>query len=183
MVKKSKTLRPARRLALEGRLVGRKFRRSWRNYLLQCGLCTLALLMVLLVMDAVLHAAIVVAIASTAFVVFAMPHSRASTPRRVIGGHVVALIVGTAFAALPLTSALGEMVEAHAAVDIVAVASVGLSIFLMVLTSTEHPPAAGTALGLVVGEWVPSAVLFVLVGAVMLSVVHVLLRPRLTDLF
>ena len=53
----------------------------------------------------------------------------------------------------------------------------------MVLTDTEHPPAAGTALGLVVGGWSPSSVMFVLLGAVLLSVVHMLLRSRLTNLF
>ena len=52
----------------------------------------------------------------------------------------------------------------------------------MVLTNTEHPPAAGTALGLDVEGWTPSAVLFVLLGVVMLSVVHMLLRLRLTNL-
>ena len=81
-----------RNLDLEGRLIGRRFRQHWRNYLLQCGLSTLALLLVLLVMDVVLQAAIVVAIASSAFIVFIMPHSKASRPLRVIGGHVVATL-------------------------------------------------------------------------------------------
>jgi CBS-domain-containing membrane protein len=68
------------------------------------------------------------------------------------------------------------------AIDVIAVLSVGLSILLMVLTNTEHAPAAGTALGLVVGGWAPSAILFVLLGAVILSAVHMLLRPHLTNL-
>ena len=52
----------------------------------------------------------------------------------------------------------------------------------MVVTNTEHLPAAGTALGLVVSGWDPSGILFVLFGALMLSSVHMLLRPRLTNL-
>ena len=79
---------------------------------------------------------------------------------------------------------LGELVHgSHLAGDLIAVASVGLSILFMVLTRTEHAPAAGTALGLVVGGWAPSAVLFVLLGAVMLSTAHTLLRSRLVNLF
>ena len=50
------------------------------------------------------------------------------------------------------------------------------------LTNTEHPPAAGTALGLGVIGWDPSAVLFVLLGAIALSIIHRLLRSRLQNL-
>ena len=38
--------RPVRNLAIEGRLIDRRFRRRWRSYLLQCGLSILALLIV-----------------------------------------------------------------------------------------------------------------------------------------
>ena len=141
MVSKFNKQRPVRRFRLEGHLIDRRFRRHWRNYIIQCGLAALALLIVLLVVDVVLQAAIVVAIAATAFIVFVAPHSMASTPRRVIGGHVVALIVGTAFSLLYLVPGFGEHISgSHFATDVVAVLSVGLSILLMVLTNTEHPP-------------------------------------------
>ncbi len=125
--------RSVRSLALEGLLIRRRFRHHWKNYLLQCGLSTLALLMVLLVVDVVLQAAIVVAIASSAFIVFIMPHSKASIPRRVIGGHLVAIIVGTALATVYVLPVLGELAsESHLVGDLIAVAAVGLSILLMV---------------------------------------------------
>ncbi len=100
--------RSVRSLVLEGRLIRRRFRHHWKNYLLQCGLSTLALLMVLLVVDVVLQAAIVVAIASSAFIVFIMPHSKASIPRRVIGGHLVAIVVAAALATLYQLPVLGD---------------------------------------------------------------------------
>ena len=154
MVSKFNRRRTVRRFRLEGRLFDRRFHRHWKNYLFQCGLAALTLLIVLLVVDVVLQAAIVVAIASTAFVVFVAPHSQAASPRRVIGGHVVAAIVGTALSLLYFMPVFGEMaLRSHLAIDVIAVLSVGLSILLMVLTNTEHAPAAGTALGLVVGGW------------------------------
>ena len=67
--------------------------------------------------------------------------------------------------------------------DLMAVIAVGLSIFLMVTTKTEHPPAAGTALGLVVGGWALSTVLLVLFGAIILSVSHMAMQRRLRNLF
>ena len=175
--------RSMRRLALKVRVTDRKFRRYWKSYLFQCGLSMVALLVILLVVDVVLRAAIVVAIALTAFIVFIAPHSQASTPRRVIGGHVVPVVVGTSFSLVYLVPDWGDLVSASNLVrDLIAVVSVGISTLLMVLTDTEHPPAAGTALGLVVVGWAPSSVVFVLVGAIVLSGTHLLLRPYLKDL-
>ena len=176
--------RPARGLALRGRLLRRRLRRRWKIHLLQCGLSALALLMILLVVDVVLHAAIAVAIASSAFIVFVMPHGRAAAPRRVIGGHLLAVVVGYLASLLYHVPGLGEAIAgSHLVLDVVAAAAVGLNVLLMVSTSTEHPPAAGTALGLVVDGWALSAVTVVLLGAVMLSAAHALLRPRLANLF
>ena len=164
-------------------LIDSQFRRYWKNYLGLCALAALALLAIMLVMDVVARAAIVVAIASSAFIVFVMPHGRVSTPRRVIRGHVVAVIVALGLALLYLTPVGGFAAESHLTSDLMAAAAVGLSILIMVVFNTEHPPAAGTVLGLAVEGWILSAVFFVLLGAVMLSVVHGVLRPRLVNLF
>ena len=170
-------------MALEGRLIDRRFRRHWKSYLLQCALCMLALLAILLVVDVVLRAAIVVAIASTAFIVFVLPHSLAARPRRIVGGHFVAVLVGSVLSMIYLVPGWGDVATTSRVVrDLVAVVTVGISILIMVLTDTEHPPAAGTALGLVVVEWTPSAVVFVLAGALTLSAIHWWLRPYLKNL-
>ncbi len=57
-----------------------------------------------------------------------------------------------------------------------------LSIFLMAATDTEHAPAAGTALGVVVHGFGWGLIVFVVSSAIMLSFVHTMLRPRLRDL-
>lgn len=53
----------------------------------------------------------------------------------------------------------------------------------MAVTNTEHPPAAGTTLGIVAYAWSHQIVIFVLVGAISLAVVRRLLRGYLKDLF
>ncbi len=183
MADTSNIRRSVRKLADDEPLIDGRLRRYWKNYLVQCALAALALLAIMLVMDVVVRAVIVVAIASSAFIVFVMPHSRASTPRRVVGGHVVAVIVASAFALLNLTPVGGFVDESHLISDFMAASAVGLSILMMVSTNTEHPPAAGTVLGLAIEGWSLSAVFFVLLGAGMLSVVHAFLRPRLVNLF
>ena len=68
--------------AIRGRLWDRRALNRAPQYLFQCGLATLALLIILLVEDAVLNAAVIVAVASTAFIVFVVPDSIAATLRR-----------------------------------------------------------------------------------------------------
>ncbi|MCH7786590.1 MAG: HPP family protein, partial [Chloroflexi bacterium] len=137
----------------------------------------------LLVEDAVFRAAIVVAVASTAFTIFVVPNSVAASPRRVIGGHVVAVIVGTTLAFVLQIPALESASEEFRYIrDIAAALSVGMSIFVMVVTNTEHPPAAGTALGLLIPGWTLSAVTFILLSALILSIIRLVLRPKLINL-
>ena len=52
----------------------------------------------------------------------------------------------------------------------------------MAITNTQHPPAAGTALGLVIQSWSWSAVLFIMSSAVILSLIRLILRGRLINL-
>ena len=61
--------------------------------------------------------------------------------------------------------------------------AVGLSIFLMTVTNTEHPPAASTALGVVAHVWSYEVVIFILLAAISLAIVRRLLRSHLRDLF
>ena len=183
MVRKFGIRRPALGLTHRRRLIDKKFRQNWRSHLFQSALTLLALLIILLVIDVVLQAAIVVAIVSTAFIVFVALHSNAASPHRVVAGQLVAVLVGTLLSMAFLMPELGDMVANSRSVrDQVAVLAVGLSTLFMAVTDSEHPRAAGTALGLVVTDWKSSAVLFVVLGTVTLSVIHMLLRPYLKNL-
>ena len=134
-------------------------------------LATVALFLILLFQDVVLRAAIVV------------PDSVAASPRKVVGGHIVGVITGTLFSFVLMVPSVETAAEGSRIVlDVMAALSVGTGIFGMVATNTEHPPAAGTALGLVVHGWTASAVAFIVIGAVALSAVRIILRPRLVNL-
>jgi CBS-domain-containing membrane protein len=103
-----------------------------------------------------------------------MPSSVTSSPRNVIGGHMIGLAFGSVFALLPQDTGLGQ--------DALYALAVGCSILTMAVTNTEHPPAAGTALGVVIAGFSGRVVLGVLLGVAILSVIHRLLRPLLRDL-
>ena len=153
------------------------------NYVAQAILATLAMMVILLLEDVVLRAAIVVAMASTVFTIFVVPNSVAATPRKVVGGHLMGVAAGSLVAAVIGLPAIAPMVEdSRLLFDSLAPLTVGLSIALMVVTDAEHPPAAGAALGLVVHGWTLSSVGVILIGAIALSVIRMVLRPRLVNL-
>ena len=72
--------------------------------------------------------------------------------------------------------------DARYVLDLFAALSVGFGMLIMTLTDTEHPPAAGTALGLVIHDWSMGAVGFIMLSALLLSAIRIALRPWLIDL-
>jgi CBS-domain-containing membrane protein len=146
----------------------------WKSYLWQSACATVAILVVLLVLN-LEQAVIISSIGATTFIVFIKPNNPFATPRSIIGGHLVGVLVGSAFALLPHPTSW--------AVSVIYALAVGMALLLMAVTDTEHPPAAGTTLSVVMagGTW-RVAVLAVLTSAVLLSLFHRLLRPYLRDL-
>lgn len=164
-------------------LFDKNLRPRLKNVVFQCGLATLSLVVILLVQNIVFSLAVVVAIASSAFIIFVFPDSLAATPRRVIGGQFVAAVAGSLFFGLLQIPAAAELAsEYQLIVNGAAGLAVGLTIFLMVATNTEHPPAAGVALGLVIDPWQWATLVFVLTGALALSVIRAALRRRMVNL-
>ncbi len=76
-------------------------------------------------------------------------------------------------------ASLSAMEQSHLVFGALAV---GLAIFVMVVTNTEHPPAASLALGLVLGKWTPVAIVVILVGIVALTLLKYLIKPILKNL-
>ena len=156
---------------------------KWAHYGAQCGMATLSLILILIIGDTILKTAIVVGIASSAFTVFVIPDSVAATPRTVIGGHLVAGIVGALISySLQIPGIEAYNHQTNYILEIAAAISVGVGIFFMVVTNTEHPPAAGTSLGLVIYGFDWTSVVFILGGALLLSGVRLALRPRMINL-
>ena len=151
----------------------REFKSLWKNYLYQSFLATAVVFVVFLLLTAE-HAVIIASIGATAFIVFTMPNNTTAHPRRVIGGHIVGLLSGSVCALISHPSILPSIIVYSLAV--------GLSILLMVALDVEHPPASGTALGVVITGFSPSAAIAVLTSSIILSLAHRFLKRFLKDL-
>ncbi|MFC1966105.1 HPP family protein [Chloroflexota bacterium] len=127
--------------------------------------------------------AIVAALGASTFIIFAMPKAVTAQPRRLIGGHIVGLLCGLLCYYVFQAWSSGEQSQNWLILlRIDAAVAVGLSIFIMAITNTEHPPAAGTALGVVAHEWTYETIIFILVCAISLAIFGRLLRGYLKDL-
>ena len=164
-------------------LLDPKFCRDPLRYVVQCSIATLAVLIVLLALDYVKQTVLIASLGASAFIAFTMPRVDSSRPRFLMGGYVVGTVMGCLWsaAATALEPAAGWALAGPSIVLFAALAT-GSAIFLMVVTQTEHPPAAALALGYVLNEWDLLTVLVVLTGIVAISLIKELLRPILVNL-
>jgi len=164
-------------------IIDKSFKQAPKSFVIQSLLAVVTVAIILYFVEVLTHAAIVAALGASTFVVFAMPHSNTARPRSLIGGHIVGLLCGTFCYYVFLSDPVGGLITTWEFTTLFVYAlAVGLSIFLMAITNTEHPPAAGTALGIVIHPWSYQAAIFVLLFAVGLAIVRRLLGSRLKDL-
>lgn len=160
-------------MAKFNRIFDRRFLSHWPSYVIQSAMAAAVVLLALIVLHQ--HNLVVVAsLAASAFTVFTVPSYITASTRNVVGGHIIGVIFGSLFALIPQESSIGQ--------DAIYALAVGGAMFAMTITNTEHPPAAGTALGVVIAGFSIQIVLGVVVGVAILAAVHRLLRPFLRDL-
>lgn len=161
---------------------GRHFRnKDLKRNATQCGLAGAVVFALLIVLDAVTQTVLIAALGASAFIAFAVPHSPHSGPRHMIGGYLFGIVAGS------IMSAVSTFIDAspgidHAIMVVCGAIAISLAMFTMVVTRTEHPPAAALALGLVLNEWSFLTILVVLGGVVTLSIVKQMILPALLDL-
>jgi len=165
------------------RLFDRKFRKNVHRYVFQCALATLTILAVLFFLDVLSETAIIAALGASAFVVFAIPNSYSSDSRRLIGGYLVGISVGIICYNISIIFPTSDFfTNTEMSLIVFGAIAVGVAIFIMAITNTEHPPAAGIALGLVINKWDWITIIFILCAITWLTSIRKILKPHLLDL-
>ena len=153
------------------------------RFVLQAGVAALVMLAILEFVHSLSYAAIAAGLASSVVGIFVNPSNRTARVRAVVGGHGVALALGSVFSVILFLAPAEIFLIDHVHLRNVAYAlAVGLAMLLMAITNTEHPPAAGTALGMASREF-DILIFFSIIGAIlMLGVIKLAIRPYLRDL-
>jgi len=106
-----------------------------------------------------------------------------SRPRFLIGGYIVGISMGLLCHYLSLLPLLAQLSIIQEFPHVVFGAlSVGLTIFVMVITDTEHPPAAGVALALILNELSYMTIFVAMAGIVSLCIIRYLFKSALRNL-
>jgi CBS-domain-containing membrane protein len=164
-------------------LVDKTFLKKPGSYIIQSLLAVIAVAVILYFVETITQAAIVAALGASSFIVFAMPKTVAAEPRRLIGGHITGIVCGLVCYYGCYTSPTETFFNSNEIIHwLPAAFAVGLSIFLMTIFNFEHPPAAGTALGIVAHEWTWETIVFIVVFAINLAIIGILLKKYLKNL-
>ena len=165
------------------RVIDPQFSRHSHRYLTQAGLAALGMLAILVFVDSLSDAALAAGLGSSVVIVFIHPSSHAAQARSLIGGHGLAILVGSALSLVLFAAPVAEFLEDVSLVrDLSLAISVGVLILVMAVTDTEHPPAAGTVLGFSTRSWDPSTTVIIIAAVLMLALIKHLLSPYLRDL-
>ena len=150
-----------------------KFPKQWRRYLIQSSYAAATVFLITITLSN--SPVIIASIGATAFIVFAMPNNIAAEPKRIIGGHFLGFFIGSCFAVFPFMDVVLFKALWFSL-------SVGITILFMVILDLEHPPAAGTALGMTLISYSSTSVTTILISVFILAIVSHLFKPFLKDL-
>ncbi len=156
-------------------------RGHWGRYLAQSVLAVFAMLVVLLFIDSVANAALVAGLGSTVVTAFLHPQASSGRLRAIIGGHSCGLIVGSILALVFINYELVIITFAYGDILVMA-GAVGLTILAMGLTDTEHPPAAGIALGMAGRPWGLNIFVYILIAVLILGIIRFIFNKLIKEI-
>ncbi len=153
-------------------IISKSLKEKWFNYLWQSLAAGVITFLILFVFSEIIALIILAGVGSTFFTIFALPKLRTASNRNIIGAYLICIVVGLSCTYIYSASLSGGV-------------AISVATLLMVITDTEHPPAAGVALGLAMTPSLDDAYggsLFALAGAFVAVLVRSLLSPWLEDL-
>ena len=152
-------------------------------FVFQAALATVVMLAILTFVQSLSSAAIAAGLASSVVGIFIAPSNQTARIRSVVGGHGVALALGSLFSVLLLFDPVQAfLMDADILRNLSYAAAVGAAMLLMAITNSEHPPAAGTALGMASREFDILIFLSIIGAVALLAVMKLAIRPYLRDL-
>tara|TARA_B100000674_G_scaffold145418_1_gene114894 strand:+ start:694 stop:1224 length:531 start_codon:yes stop_codon:yes gene_type:complete len=157
------------------------FKKKFR-YIFQSFLASIALMVVLIIGDNIAQGAIIAGIAGTAALISFAPHSYASSTRRVVGGHLLSVIVGGSSIFLISLFSIDYTSASNLIIYINSSICIGILIILMGILNCEHAPAAGCLLGLTYSGIDLNSVAFIIFSAAILSLIRIILLKWIKNL-
>jgi CBS-domain-containing membrane protein len=161
-------------------IVNANLKGHWIRYIVQSIVAMVTMLIILLFVDSVANAALIAGLGSTVVTAFLHPTAPSARLRAIIGGHFCGLVTGSVLAFLLINLAIFGEPGQYLSLLSMAV-SVGFVILLMGLTDTEHPPAAGIAIGMAGRSWEIQTFLIIIIAVLILALIRVMFSKYIKD--
>ncbi|MQG41680.1 MAG: HPP family protein [SAR202 cluster bacterium] len=130
-------------------LLDPKFRHRYEQCFLRAFLAFVAVAIILLFVESPSSAAIAAGLGSSVVGIFINPNGATARLRAMVGGHTMALLLGSVFSFILFAGSIETFTVDHSQFHALIMAlSVGLLFLVMAITDTDHPPAGGIAIGM-----------------------------------
>lgn len=159
-----------------------KFINNKKKYILQCMAAGVVAFIVLLSLTSATNGFIIASIASSAFVVFTVPHSPRLRTHTLLGAYLIGSLAGVMCYYLLVGFHHITPMSLNFDRALFGALSVALSMFLMLCLKLMHPPACGVSLALVLNPWETQVLLITLGAIFILMGAHYLLKKYLINL-
>lgn len=162
-------------------LFDKKFRKDYKHYILQ-SLLIFTCICLALSLGRFFDDIIVASLGASSFILFITPHTNSSRPRYVIGGYICGSFSGTIFHFLYAFLSHSNFVGKEYVLIVLCAAAVAVAAFIMVITNTEHPPAAALALGLSADPRCLKTAMAAITSIIVLCMIKQLIKKHLKNL-
>ena len=153
---------------------------KWR-YVIQSVMAGVAISAALVFFDVVSQPVIIASFGASAFIAFTAPHRKGAQAKYLVGSYIIGIIVGGSLHYMTVLSV--EDYELLKGIHIFAAGmGVALSMFLMAITNTEHPPASSIAVGLVINDWSFLILAKLMAGIIVVCIIQRVFRRWMVDL-
>ncbi len=166
-----------------------EFELNPKPFVVQMTIAGIFMLFVFVGFNIYTQSALIAAFASSVFLSFAVPDSHATDPRPMIGGYMVGIAIGISLSIVCQSTVSENIMGGFGALFGYAhISSSGIhpyspaytaffaflafliTAFFMAATDTEHAPAVGIAVGLIINPWDLKTIVFLLIGISVLTV-------------
>ncbi|MBL4647563.1 MAG: HPP family protein [Gammaproteobacteria bacterium] len=121
---------------------------------------------------------------ASAFLVFAAPLSKMAERKRLIGSYIIAIIIGVIWHYLTrytINNLHLSFTPDHIRIFYAALATV-ITMMVMIVTSLQHPPAAGLPLALVTDHWSIGILSAIFITVLLIALIKTWLKKWLIPL-
>jgi CBS-domain-containing membrane protein len=153
-----------------------------RKSLLQSSLAGLSIIAAISLLTISSQTGIAASLGATCFILFTRPNSYSSKSYKVLGGYILSGCVGWLCWYL-LTLGYTDFISPRFVMPFLAGIAVMLSMILMILFKTEHPPAVSFALALAITEWNYKGIVILGIFIIVILVIKQTFKRKMINLF